>query len=125
LSDYAIYLWDCDRESEYILCGVADSDSHGEGAARQCAAPLVPYRRLAPTCYAGRYPDLRLDIYATETGAPAAKLARIMARMLLPRGLCAAIYQPADAAAPDDSRFTAHQNNSKLTWGLRATTMQA
>ncbi len=98
LNDYAIYLWNCDREGEYLLCGLGKGDAHaidvGGGALR---APR-PLRRVAPTCYAGSYPELRLDIYDTEMDATADMHAVFMSRMLLPRGLCAAIYQPAHSA---------------------------
>ena len=100
LGDYAVYLWNCDREGDYLLCGPAENDAFSFGVPFDIGGAR-PYRRVPATCYAGRFPKFSLDIYDTEVGRPTAARAAILTRLLLPQGLCAAIYQnpPSEAAA--------------------------
>jgi hypothetical protein len=91
LSDYAVYLWHCDQEGEYLLCGLAETDRYNFAASSDVRTR--PHRRVPATCYAGRLPKFNLDIYEAEAGTPCATRAAVMTRLLLPRGLCAAIYQ--------------------------------
>jgi hypothetical protein len=99
LNDYAVYLWNCDHEGEYLLCGLAENDAYRLAAPQSGGAR--PYRRVPATCYAGRLPKFSLDIYEGQVGGPSGTRAAFMTRMLLPQGLCAAIYQkPRSEAAP-------------------------
>jgi hypothetical protein len=100
LSDYAVYLWNCDHEGDYLLCGPAENDAFNCGVPFDVGGAR-PYRRVAAACYAGRFPKFSLDIYDTKVDRPTAARAAIMTRLLLPQGLCAAIYQnpPTQAAA--------------------------
>ena len=98
LSDYAVYLWNCDQDGEFVLCGMPE---HGSALdAPFDARSARPYRRVPPTCYAGCFPKLRLDIYEAAAYRATVPRASIVTRMLLPRGLCAAVYQnpPSDVA---------------------------
>jgi hypothetical protein len=91
LSDYAVYLWDCEHEGEYLLCGLDKPFSAGNAR---------PYRSVPAACYAGRFPKLRLEIHDAQVGKPSMSRTSLMTRILLPRGLCAAIHQmPSDTSA--------------------------
>lgn len=91
LSDYAVYLWDCQREGEYLLCGLGEIDAYAFSPPGQ--SNPRPYRSVAAACYAGRFPRVRLDVYDARSSKPAAPRGESVTRMLLPRGLCAAIFQ--------------------------------
>lgn len=124
LSDYAVYLWKCDHEGEYFLCGSAENGAYAFDTSYD-AARARAYRRVAAACYAGRFPKLRLDIYDAEVCKPSVMSAAIMTRMLLPRGVCAAIYQnlPSGATAKrsDHANEPAAWNSlSGATASLRA-----
>jgi hypothetical protein len=99
LSDYAVYLWNCDHEGEFVLCGIAENGTYGFDTPFD-AGSARPYRRVPATCYAGRFPKLRLDIYDAKICRPTVSRAALMTRMLLPRGLCAAVYQNLPGNAP-------------------------
>jgi hypothetical protein len=99
LSDYAVYLWNCDHEGEFVLCGIAENGTCTFGTPFDTGSAR-PYRRVPATCYAGHFPKLRLDIYDAEVCKPTVSRAAIMIRMLLPRGLCAAVYQSLPGNTP-------------------------
>jgi hypothetical protein len=74
------------------------------------ASDLPAFRRIAATCFAGSYPDVHIDVHrarphaAGSAAACAAGVRRLLGRMLLPEGVCAAIYQSNPRAATAWSR---------------------
>ena len=102
LSEYAVYLWNCDHEGEYELRGLAKGSAVSADALKTSRSALRQYRRLAPTCYGGRHPNMDLEIHEAEATTSVPARAAIMARMLLPPGLCAVIYQSAAASRPNN-----------------------
>jgi protocatechuate 3,4-dioxygenase beta subunit len=92
LTDYAIYLWNCDQDGDYMLYGARENDSY-LSAELQSSSDLPAFRRIAAACYAGRYPNMHIDIYDARHHPSAAADASLLTRMPLPRGVCAAIHQ--------------------------------
>lgn len=72
LTDYAVYLWHCDRGGNYSLYtsgytnqnwlrGVQAADSSGR----------VSFTSIYPGCYAGRWPHIHFEVYKSLTAATA------------------------------------------------------
>lgn len=82
LNDDVVYLWNCPLQAEYQVC-----IGHGPmGVARD---GLIS--RIGPACFAGGQPQAQLEVYRVGSEEFAGEYAS--ARLVLPRGLCAFIYQ--------------------------------
>jgi protocatechuate 3,4-dioxygenase beta subunit len=92
LTDYAIYLWNCDRDGEYMLYAARENNSYLE-AELQTSSNLPDFKRVSAACYAGTYPNMQIDVYDARHHPSAAARESLLTHMLLPRGICAAIYQ--------------------------------
>lgn len=87
LTDYVVYLWNCERQAEYQL-------SLGRQPMSLAKEGLIA--RIAPACFAGGRPQAHLEIGIAGGAIPGG--GSVAARLILPRGLCAFVHQR-DAAA--------------------------
>ncbi|MDO5623642.1 MAG: intradiol ring-cleavage dioxygenase [Pseudomonadota bacterium] len=95
LPGYAVYVWHCTKEGDYsmyssgitgenYLRGVQVADGSGE----------LEFTTIFPGCYAGRWPHIHFEVYATETVAttlPAGDWS-LVSQMALPEDVCRSVY---------------------------------
>jgi len=91
LTDYAIYLWNCTQHGDYGLYEAFENDNCSW--ASLAASTFQPYRRITATCYAGRYPGMQLIVHEAQQHPYEEPRASLLARMQLPKGVCAAIHR--------------------------------
>jgi protocatechuate 3,4-dioxygenase beta subunit len=96
LSDYSIYLWQCDREGGYSLYsrniqnenylrGVQITDQHGQAT----------FQTIFPACYLGRYPHVHVEIYRNRSFAAHNGSPILTSQFAMPRNICEAVYAKA------------------------------
>ncbi|WP_199433272.1 intradiol ring-cleavage dioxygenase [Qaidamihabitans albus] len=89
----AVYLWHCDRDGEYsmysrsvgdenYLRGVQETDEQGR----------VSFVSVFPGAYAGRWPHVHFEVYASLAEATAAGEPVKTSQLALPEDVCAAVY---------------------------------
>jgi protocatechuate 3,4-dioxygenase beta subunit len=68
----AVYLWHCDRAGRYSMysSGVTD-ENYLRGVARTDADGTAWFRTIYPGCYAGRWPHIHFEVYASVARAVA------------------------------------------------------
>lgn len=93
LAGYAVYLWHCDREGNYsmyssgvtnqnYLRGVQVSDSDG----------VVVFDTIFPGCYAGRWPHMHFEIFASLAQATSGNSDVRTSQLALPEAACREVY---------------------------------
>jgi protocatechuate 3,4-dioxygenase beta subunit len=93
LSGLAVYLWHCDRsgrysmyssgvEDENYLRGIAKTDSHG----------TAWFRTVFPGCYAGRWPHIHFEVFASVSKAVANGPIVKTSQLALPQAACKKVY---------------------------------
>jgi protocatechuate 3,4-dioxygenase beta subunit len=93
LSGAAVYLWHCDRAGRYSMysSGVAD-ENYLRGIAKTDGDGLAWFRTIFPGCYAGRWPHIHFEVYASVAKAikngPIVKTSQIA----LPASACKKVY---------------------------------
>ena len=108
LSDYAIYIWHCNRSGEYSLYssdiqnenylrGVQVTDSNGQ----------VTFTTLFPGCYSGRYPHIHVEIYTSLSAATSYANAVLTSQMAMPSAICTTVYDDATGYSGSVSNFAA------------------
>ena len=98
LAGHAIYLWHCDAGGEYSLYNLTDQNFlRGVGVSDD--AGLVKFTTIFPGCYAGRWPHLHFEVFASPEAAISGQASVLTAQLALPREICAALYA-------SDARFS-------------------
>lgn len=93
LAGYAVYLWHCDRDGNYsmysagvtnqnYLRGVQVSDSDG----------VVVFDTVFPGCYAGRWPHMHFEIFASLAQATSGNNDIRTSQLALPETACREVY---------------------------------
>ena len=93
LSQAAVYLWHCDREGRYSLYseGVTD-ENYLRGLQPANPDGTVTFRTVFPGAYAGRYPHMHFEVYASVADAVAGKQPLATSQLALPATTCQAAY---------------------------------
>ena len=108
LSDYAIYIWHCNRSGEYSLYasdildenylrGVQVTDSNGQ----------VTFTSIYPACYSGRHPHIHIEVYRNLTEATLYSNAVLISQMAMPSDICTTVYDNATGYSGSVSNFSA------------------
>jgi protocatechuate 3,4-dioxygenase beta subunit len=106
LSNYAIYIWHCNRDGEYSLYssaiqnenylrGVQVSDSNGQ----------VTFTTIFPGCYSGRYPHIHFEVYPSLTAATSYANAVLISQMAMPSAICNTVYATATGYSGSATNF--------------------
>ena len=93
LSDYAIYIWHCNRSGEYSLYS-ADilSENYLRGVQVSDGNGQVTFTTIFPGCYSGRYPHIHFEVYQNLAMATSYANAVLTSQMAMPSAICTAIY---------------------------------
>ena len=93
LVGYAVYLWQCDRETRYSLYsdGVTNED-YLRGVQATDQEGKLRFASIFPGCYAGRWPHLHFEVYASLDAATEADNSLLTSQLAFPEAACVAAY---------------------------------
>lgn len=91
LAGHAVYLWHCDAEGRYSLYDLPEVN-YLRGMQVSDAAGRLRFQTILPGCYAGRWPHLHFEVFASPAEAIAGGNARLTSQFALPGADCAAVY---------------------------------
>ncbi len=91
LANYAVYLWQCDRNGNYSLY-TAPTESYLRGIQVTDAAGQVTFTTIVPGCYDGRYPHMHFEVFSTLAAATGGRYAVLTSQLAMPTALCNAVY---------------------------------
>ncbi len=94
LAGHAVYLWHCDREGRYSLYTLTDQN-YLRGIQETDATGTATFLSVFPGCYAGRWPHIHFEIFASVSGAMASGSKVKVSQLALPADTCQAVYATA------------------------------
>ncbi|MGA1798733.1 intradiol ring-cleavage dioxygenase [Sphingomonas sp. 4RDLI-65] len=104
LANYAVYLWQCDRNGNYSLY-TAPTESYLRGVQVTNAAGQVTFTTIVPGCYDGRYPHMHFEVFSTLTAATGGRYAVLTSQLAMPAALCNAVYADTTLYPSSATRF--------------------
>jgi len=89
----AVYLWHCDREGRYSLYseGVT-AENYLRGVQEAGADGKVRFTTVFPGAYAGRWPHIHFEVYATLKDATSASEGVKTTQLAFPEDVCKKVY---------------------------------
>jgi protocatechuate 3,4-dioxygenase beta subunit len=104
LQGYAIYVWHCDRAGDYSLYGAA-TESYLRGVQVTDSSGQVTFTSIVPACYAGRYPHVHIEVFASLAAATTGRNAVLTTQLAMPAAVCNAVYPTATGYAQSVTNF--------------------
>lgn len=93
LANYAVYLWHCDRPGRYSLYSTGVTNQNFlRGVQAADAAGRVTFTSIFPGCYAGRWPHIHFEVYASTADAVKAANTLATSQIALPAAICTEVY---------------------------------
>jgi len=101
LANHAIYLWHCDRAGDYSMYSAATlSENYLRGVQQTDADGKVTFASIFPGCYAGRWPHIHFEVFASLAAAmTSGRSALRTSQLALPEAACSAAYATAGYSA--------------------------
>ena len=88
-----MYLWHCDRDGNYSLYSeAAAGENYLRGAQEVDAAGTAMFTSIFPACYAGRWPHVHFEVYASLSDATSSGPIVKTSQIALPKEACEAVY---------------------------------
>lgn len=108
LSNYAVYIWHCDRAGLYSLysSGVT-AQNYLRGVQVSNASGQVTFTTIFPACYSGRMPHVHVEVYASQSTATTANNAVKVAQLAFDRTTCQNVYNNATGYSQSVSNLAA------------------
>jgi protocatechuate 3,4-dioxygenase beta subunit len=93
LAGAAVYLWHCDREGRYSMYseGAAD-ENYLRGVQETDGDGRVTFTSIFPACYAGRWPHIHFEVYASVSDATGGGQPVGTSQLAFPEEVSAAVY---------------------------------
>ncbi|MBC8090080.1 MAG: intradiol ring-cleavage dioxygenase [Phycisphaerae bacterium] len=93
LANRAVYLWHCDRAGLYSLysAGVTNQN-YLRGVAQTDANGQVSITSIFPACYAGRWPHIHFEVFASLASATNVANKIATSQIALPKATCDLVY---------------------------------
>jgi protocatechuate 3,4-dioxygenase beta subunit len=110
----AIYLWHCDRDGNYSMYSAAVvNQNYLRGVQVTDSAGQVTFTTIFPGCYAGRWPHIHFEVYASAATATNGSAAIATSQLALPKSACDAVYATSgySASVTNLSRTTLASDN--------------
>jgi protocatechuate 3,4-dioxygenase beta subunit len=106
LTGAAVYVWHCDRDGRYSLYspGVADQN-YLRGVQEADASGAMSFTTIFPGCYAGRWPHIHFEVYASLADATGGGTALVTSQLAIPEDACNQAYD-ADGYAQSVTNLT-------------------
>lgn len=93
LAGAAIYLWHCDREGRYSLYdGEIAGENYLRGVQEADDEGNLTFTTVFPACYAGRWPHMHFEVYASLAEATSAENKLRTSQLALPGDVCNDVY---------------------------------
>jgi protocatechuate 3,4-dioxygenase beta subunit len=106
LTDYAVYLWHCDRAGNYSLYSSAvTNQNYLRGVQSADANGKVTFTSIFPGCYSGRWPHIHFEVYKSLSDATKVSNKIATSQIALPKATCDLVYAT--------SGYSASVNNLK------------
>jgi protocatechuate 3,4-dioxygenase beta subunit len=110
LVGYAIYIWHCNATGNYSMyTGDAVNENYLRGIQVTDANGQVTFTTVFPACYAGRWPHIHFEMYASLADETTGTKKQAVSQLALPKAICDQVF--ADTAAYPSSA----QNLSQVT----------
>jgi len=93
LSDYAVYLWHCDRDGRYSMysSGVT-AENYLRGVQASDSSGVVSFTTVFPGCYQGRMPHIHFEVYRSTSTATAYTNKIKTSQLAFPEDVCTTVY---------------------------------
>ena len=93
LANRAVYIWHCDKLGRYSLysAGVTNQN-YLRGVQQTDAAGKVTFTSIFPACYAGRWPHIHFEVFASVAAASNATNKTTTSQIALPKATCDLVY---------------------------------
>jgi protocatechuate 3,4-dioxygenase beta subunit len=93
LTGAAVYVWHCDRDGRYSLYspGAADQN-YLRGVQEADASGAMSFTTIFPGCYAGRWPHIHFEVYASLADATGGGTALATSQLAIPEDVCNQAY---------------------------------
>ncbi len=98
LPGHAVYLWHCDAAGQYSIYDTPDRN-YLRGVQVSDVAGKVRFTTVFPACYAGRWPHVHFEVFASAEAATSGKASRLTSQLLMPEDVCMAVYAVSAAYA--------------------------
>jgi protocatechuate 3,4-dioxygenase beta subunit len=93
LSDYAVYLWHCDRGGNYSLYSSGyTNQNYLRGVQAADAGGRVSFTSIFPGCYSGRWPHIHFEVYQSLSAATAVRNKIATSQIAMPKAACDLVY---------------------------------
>lgn len=89
----AVYAWHCDREGGYSMysSGIED-ENYLRGVQESDADGRLAFTSIFPGCYAGRWPHVHFEVYASVEDATGGGRPLATSQLAFPENVCADVY---------------------------------
>lgn len=93
LSDYAIYLWHCDRVGRYSMysSGVT-AENYLRGVQATDSSGVATFATIFPGCYSGRVPHIHFEVYRSTNTATSYTNKLKTSQLAFPEDVCNTVY---------------------------------
>lgn len=107
LSDYAVYLWHCDREGRYSMYsqGITDQN-YLRGVQPTDDGGVATFTTVFPGCYSGRMPHIHFEVYRDTNTATSFSNRLATSQIAFPTDVCQTVYDDADGYSSSVTNFS-------------------
>ena len=98
LEGRAVYIWHCDKDGRYSLYDTDDSN-YLRGVGVTDAKGEVRFTTIFPGCYAGRWPHIHFEVFASAEKAVSGDASLLISQFALPADACKSVYEGSEAYA--------------------------
>jgi protocatechuate 3,4-dioxygenase beta subunit len=91
LAGHALYIWHCDAQGRYSLYDTSDSN-YLRGVGIVDEKGQVRFKTAFPGCYAGRWPHIHFEVFASADKAATGKDSLLISQFALPADACKKVY---------------------------------
>ena len=107
VSNYAIYIWHCNRDGEYSLYSSAiQNEDYLRGVQVTDNNGQVTFTTIFPGCYSGRYPHIHFEVYSSLAAATSYANAVLISQMAMPAAICTTVYDTATGYSGSATNFS-------------------
>ena len=93
LANHAVYLWHCTAGGKYSLySGGVTAEDYLRGVQVASSNGRLSFQTIFPGCYAGRWPHMHFEVYASLASATSAANVLHTTQLALPESTCRSVY---------------------------------
>lgn len=93
LAGRAVYIWHCTADGNYSLYSApVTNENFLRGVQETDANGRVTFTTIVPGCYAGRWPHIHVEVFASLAAATSGRNAIATTQIAIPEATCNAVY---------------------------------